>query len=286
MTQTRYVLSIDGGGVNGVYSAKVLQQLQQDTNVKWDLVIGSSIGSLLAGLVATNPQRDPMEAFTLANMRNILRKSPASLHKPKYRRGPKTEVLRDIFGKAPLKDAVIPSIVTAYNFTDSHPSLFRSWEGHHRNLSWAQAVDASSAAPTFFYPVMIRRKWYIDGGVAVNNPSLVGAVEARRLYPNSKIKVFSIGASRTHPKTTNPSWGPLPWLTHGLISVLTGAPNQVNWDMTKELIGEKNIYRLENRGKHHKLDDGRAKTYDKLVQLAREDYKTHKRRLRRFLTVP
>ena len=37
-------------------------------------------------------------------------------------------------------------------------------------------------------------RWLIDGGIATNNPSLLGYVEAKKIFSSNNIKVLGIGA--------------------------------------------------------------------------------------------
>ena len=49
---TKYVLSIDGGGVRGLASATFLSELDKSTNKKlsesFDLIVGTSTGGIIA----------------------------------------------------------------------------------------------------------------------------------------------------------------------------------------------------------------------------------------------
>ena len=56
------------------------------------------------------------------------------------------------------------------------------------------ALRASTAAPTFFKPVMMGGEMYCNGGIVSSNPTAVAVHEARTLFPDVPIEmVVSIG---------------------------------------------------------------------------------------------
>jgi len=67
-----------------------------------------------------------------------------------------------------------------------HPGSFRVLQRY--------ALRASTAAPTFFKPVMMAGEMYCDGGIVASNPAAVAIHEARSLYPDIPIElVVSVG---------------------------------------------------------------------------------------------
>jgi hypothetical protein len=99
-----------------------------------------------------------------------------------------------------------PTFVVAQTAHDAsaRPTVFRTYSGTQIQASecaiW-QAARATSAAPTFFKPMIIERPTpaitYIDGGLGHNNPSEVALDEARKLWPgSSQFGFVSIGTGR------------------------------------------------------------------------------------------
>lgn len=67
-----------------------------------------------------------------------------------------------------------------------HPGSFRVLQRY--------ALRASTAAPTFFKPVMMAGEMYCDGGIVASNPAAVAIHEARALFPDIPIElVVSVG---------------------------------------------------------------------------------------------
>eukprot|EP00549_Striatella_unipunctata_P010836 CAMPEP_0118721076 /NCGR_PEP_ID=MMETSP0800-20121206/30511_1 /TAXON_ID=210618 ORGANISM="Striatella unipunctata, Strain CCMP2910" /NCGR_SAMPLE_ID=MMETSP0800 /ASSEMBLY_ACC=CAM_ASM_000638 /LENGTH=705 /DNA_ID=CAMNT_0006628879 /DNA_START=154 /DNA_END=2271 /DNA_ORIENTATION=- len=59
------------------------------------------------------------------------------------------------------------------------------------------ALRASTAAPVYFKPVVMRGEKYCDGGMSASNPSSIAIHEARTLFPNIPIElVVSLGTGR------------------------------------------------------------------------------------------
>jgi hypothetical protein len=100
----------------------------------------------------------------------------------------------------------VPTFVVATNalHADSNPTLFRSYRCQGRNPNkcfiW-EAARATSAAPTFFKPILIKvpapGNTFVDGGLTYNNPAELALEEAQRLWPHSpKCCLVSIGTGR------------------------------------------------------------------------------------------
>ena len=95
------------------------------------------------------------------------------------------------------------------------PFRFRSYES-----AWDHTVDcpiwqtcrATSAAPTFFPPMVIGKPpiSYVDGGLGYNNPILPLIDEARHLWPNRDIGcIVSVGSGILLSKDIGSSLVPL-----------------------------------------------------------------------------
>ena len=56
------VLSIDGGGIRGLYAAYILKRIHEELNIVYsdffDLIVGTSTGSIIAGAIAVDGDCD------------------------------------------------------------------------------------------------------------------------------------------------------------------------------------------------------------------------------------
>lgn len=141
-----------------------------------------------------------------------------------YSSRPMKASFRAIFGRTLLSQALAPVLVPSYAIggaaiTKSRLKLFRSHDGQweknfapikHRDYLMTDVAMATSAVPTYFIPHWTSRVGYspseppeyclIDGGVAVNDPSLIAYVEANRMFPGCTPHILSLsGGQETAP---------------------------------------------------------------------------------------
>lgn len=96
--------------------------------------------------------------------------------------------------------------VTTTNEKITETELLRSYRNRKRAESWYnecsifQACRATSAASTFFPPMIIQGDTYIDGGLLSNNPVHHVHQEAMDIWPGEEHLLISIGTGE-NPKT-------------------------------------------------------------------------------------
>lgn len=191
------ILSIDGGGIKGLYSAKVIEHLEEKYNCsasdRFDMICGTSTGGLIAlGLSLKIPAKEISQFYEKNGkaifpyrtmLGGIIRQT---LWRGKYSDKPLRAALEKIFGDKKLADLQNLVCIPTYSLTDARPWVFKydHKEGKLDRDSKALCVDvalATSAAPTYFPLAEIDyydHKQFIDGGVWANNPTMVGVIEA------------------------------------------------------------------------------------------------------------
>jgi patatin-like phospholipase/acyl hydrolase len=208
------VLSIDGGGVRGIFAAAVLASLERDTGTKitdhFDLIVGTSTGGIIALGLGVDMSPEEILAHYIDNVNTIFpawRRStlarPLSLVRANYKPDGLREVVQAIFGDRLLCDSIIPLVIPSYNIGENAVYLFKT--PHHERLrrDWSvpmwQVAMATTAAPTFFpaYSLPGDHVRLVDGGVWANNPSMVGVVEAVSMFgqPLEGIRLLSLGTT-------------------------------------------------------------------------------------------
>jgi len=260
------VLSIDGGGVRGIFAAAALAGLERDTETKivdhFDLIVGTSTGGIIAlGLGAgMSPEEilalyiDNVNSIFPAWQRNILMK-PLSLVRPKYRPDGLRRILQAAFGDKLLCDSVVPLVVPSYNLGANAVYLFKT--PHHERLrrDWRvpmwQVAMATTAAPTYFpaFSLPGDHVRLVDGGVWANSPSMAGVVEAVSMFgqPLERIRLLSLGttvAAAYRPRKLDRG-GLIQWVrSPNVVQVLMAGQGQGAFTACEHLLGRGHAFRL------------------------------------------
>jgi patatin-like phospholipase/acyl hydrolase len=240
------ILSLDGGGIRGVFPAaflaKLEEHLEHPIGSYFDLIAGASTGGIIAiglglGLTASEILRLYEEQGPAifdqhhGVVHNWIRQRWRSARHWFGRKYEATELhaaLSGILGERLLGESKTRLLIPAW-----HPVLERVYiykTAHHRRLEsdYRQlAVDAAmatAAAPTFLPPHSTTDEVeLIDGGVWANNPIGAAVVEAVGVlnWPADQLKVLSIG-TLTDVKAS-PRWsGKLPMAPHAARLFMAG----------------------------------------------------------------
>ena len=231
--KTKFILSLDGGGVRAIAAIVFLKQLEIASGKKifdiFDFFIGTSAGGInalnIAGLEASCFELEKF--WSKDNLSKTMTKSfwdNASFlqTKPKYDGKGKRELLLEYFKDQSLGEAKKPVAVLAYDVEKRKPRLLSSYESP--GIKMVSAASATSAAPIYYSTQEIDDgSWLIDGGIVANNPSLLGYSEAKKVFPGCEIKVLSIGTGINRRKINgahSSKWGALNWLRHDILGIM------------------------------------------------------------------
>ncbi|KPG83910.1 hypothetical protein AN993_08885 [Stenotrophomonas maltophilia] len=254
------VLSLTGGGYRGLYSARVLQLLEERAGKPigqcFDLVAGTSIGGILALAVAFEvPMKDVVAAFlskgSVIFRRNVFR---AGLFRNKYDSEPVADLLEALLPRgARLADAKHALIIPALNLTLGRGTPFKSrhnadWTRDYR-LSVRDVALATSAAPIYFPIASFGKNLYADGGLFANAPDLVALHEANTYFSakDEVVRMLSIGTMSTtyvEPMGIAKGRGLLSWLrptTFPLIQTILAAQEQMALQIVRHRLGSNHL---------------------------------------------
>ena len=165
--------------------------------------------------------------WTVDNLKKIMNQSfidKTSIFqtRPKYSNEGKKEILQTFFENKKIGQSLKPVIVTAYDLEARKPILISSYGDPE--VTAVNAANASSAAPIYFPTASMEDgRWLIDGGIATNNPSLLGYVEAKKIFSTDNIKVLGIGAGLNKRKISGKksmNWGALGWFRHDILGIM------------------------------------------------------------------
>lgn len=222
---TKYILSLDGGGFRGYaqsfFLKKFCQQAQIDTFTEWDLISGTSVGAISA--VAYALGKKPEDLLTLFRehgeqifaknswfdtgyfARVIMGLSGYGSPPTAYQKQPLKDAINTVVDDSLLlEDIAVPVIITAWNASQRKPFNFSNIIGQDPVLvgSSTPAVDAvlsSSAAPLYFPPHIVNGDKMIDGGVMQNNPSVLGYSVLKKMFPKiRRFIVLSVGTGQAY----------------------------------------------------------------------------------------
>ena len=259
------VLSLDGGGIRGIFSAALLAGLEKDLGRPildhFDLVVGTSTGGLIAvGLGAGMVPEEIVDLY-VAERETIFPgprrlRSVRQLVRPKYRANGLHALLRQVFGSRLLAESRVPLVIPSYDLGENSVYLFKT--PHHARLKrdWRvplwQVAAATSAAPTFFpaFSLPSDHVRLVDGGVWANNPAMVGVVEAVSMFgqPLDTIRVLSLGTT-ADPQTRKRK------LDNGGLLQWVRSPNVVDVLLTGQSVGAfTQVQHLIRRGHAYRLD--------------------------------
>lgn len=291
------ILSIDGGGLRGVYATAILDKMQKELGINYveefDLIAGTSTGAIIAAALAVGMAPNAILEMYKNQGEVIFKKAfLGGIITPKYDSGNLKKILDEVLGNKTFSDAKTGLMVTATNISDGMPWIFKSL--YHERLTRDQgvklvdAVLASCSAPLYFNPFEHDAQLLADGGLWANNPALAAFVEA--LGDNVgvkkyKIRLLSIGTGiniKHYPlEWVEKEWGATRW-GMGLIDMIF---NMQSFSIEKYLkaIMYKEQYLRINFNLDDNLTMDNIKTIDKLTKKGIEDFYKHESKIKKLL---
>lgn len=203
-------LSLDGGGIKGIFSAAILAYLEEDLQIRitdhFDLITGTSTGGIIAlGLGLGKRPKDLVQFYIEkgpAIFPGTVFKKLKHFWRNKFDPLTLSDALKECFGESFLGESQKRLVIPSYNLDENDIYLFKT--PHHERLKrdckvpmWKVAM-ATCAAPTFFSSFQrVDHVRLVDGGVWANNPTLVGIAEAVSMLniPLDAISLFSLGTT-------------------------------------------------------------------------------------------
>ena len=286
------ILSLDGGGIKGAFTASVLSNLENATGQSvaehFDLIAGTSTGGLIAVGLGLGFSADELLQFyqlkgpkifpstgTLVKSRGIWRQ----LWGAKHSHTPLRQALIEVLGDRKFGDSKVRLVIPTYDAIAGRIFLLKT--AHHDRFKHdinASAVDvamATSAAPTYFQAASFPEHGhasYVDGGVWANNPTLVGIVEAVS-FLNIDLKaidVLSIGTT-TQPFNIakHKDSGALKW-NRGIVDLMFQGQTEASLKQSSLLVDGR-VHRIDAtvESGRFSLDSATNENISELVELGR-----------------
>ncbi len=153
-------LALGSGTARGLAHIGVLRVLEQE-GINLDIIVGSSIGSLIAAAWASGKNADDMERIAMSFKTKIRAFSLLDMMIPRigFIRGKNIDVfLRFLLGEKTFLDTKIPLKIVAVNLETGQEVIIDKGYLY-------EAVHASIAIPGIFYPVKRNSMRLVDGGI-------------------------------------------------------------------------------------------------------------------------
>jgi len=157
----KVALVLGGGAARGLAHLGILKVLKE-ANVRFDFILGASIGALFAAIWALELDLAETEKRSLElTTKDLL---DVTISRMGLCRGDKLEnLIEAVLQDGRFEDAKIPLHIVTTNIEDGSCVL-------HSSGDLAQVVKASCAMPGVFKPVEIDGKLLVDGGITNNVP--------------------------------------------------------------------------------------------------------------------
>ncbi len=212
------ILSIDGGGIRGVFPAAVLAELEKrfldgtSTINHFDMIAGTSTGGIIALALAQG--MTAQQALNIYLERGELIFPPAAglgkisrvlrwFFKPKHDQATLKEELLRIFGDKVLDDAATRLVIPSFEGRHGEPFLYKT--PHHpdyqkdRHKKFAHVALHTTAAPSYYPGVEDDGYIMIDGGIWANNPVMNALVDALACFDIARedVRILSLGTGES-----------------------------------------------------------------------------------------
>ena len=254
------ILSLDGGGIKGLFSAALLAAIEDDLGIcisdHFDLIAGTSTGGIIALGLAAGLRPREMVSFYVQYGPEIFRQSRwkrlTHFWRSKHSNAPLKAALLKVLKDKRLGDCEKRLVVPSFNLDKNEVYLFKT--PHHSRLKrdwkvplWKVAM-ATSAAPTFLECCKeVDRIRMVDGGLWANNPTMVGVVEALSLLDVERGKISTLSIGCTNAIENRPSGldrgGLWQWKSAAIDAAMCGQSHGIQ-GQTQLLLGQENAVRL------------------------------------------
>lgn len=299
--KTFKILSIDGGGIKGLYSASILASFEAKTGKRitdhFDMICGTSTGGLIAiGLANGMSAQSLVDLYVtkgsvifptsnntfIRSFQNSYKTIKQILFSNKHSVKPFKRILEDLFEEKKMKDANNLLCIPSFNLTNGQPKVFKKSgvQTEHFVDDGIKLVDialATSAAPSYF-PIHEHNEFlYTDGGVWANNPSLCGLLEAIDYYVGegkdydnySILSISSISTPNGWVSTSNKSKSIVGWNKKLFETAMDGQSYFTDYFLKKI------IPKMQPKGDYIRIDSPRlSPTQMNVITMDRTDKNT------------
>jgi uncharacterized protein len=297
------ILSLDGGGAKGFYTLGVLKGIEGlvgPLHERFDLIFGTSTGSIIAALLALGEPVDEIHKLYKTHVINVM---------GGWFPWTKSKALRELSDQV-FKDRCFTDVKThvgivATRWAFETPMIFKTSVGQAHadrgnfvpgfGCTVGDAVQASCSAYPFFCRKTVvthdeQKILLADGGFCANNPTLYAIADATEAFkvPREHIRVVSIGVGEYPvPKRymTLAHWFGYLFTVRLLQKVLEINTKSMN-QLRQILFDEVEAVRISKSYTEPKmatdLFEANLDKLDQLYQRGRESYREYEPALKKF----
>ena len=208
------ILSLDGGGAKGFYTLGVLRELEGlvgPLHERFDLIFGTSTGSIIASLLALGRSVEEIHCLYKKHVPTIMQKKA-----PGAKSAALAQLSTEVFGDTGFDKIKTGIGIVATRWLMETPMIFKASvaQAHGRigtfkpgfGVPIGEAVQASCSAYPYFNIKTVTtaandKVQLIDGGFCANSPALYAIADAiiAMKYEPENVRVVSVGVG-VYPK--------------------------------------------------------------------------------------
>lgn len=197
----------------------------------------------------------------------------------KYQVGGLTGILQQRFGTLKLEDLLTDVLITSVDVSTRTPQLFTRAKAvadpEENHLVW-KVARMTSAAPTFFDPLILKGRYFVDGGIVANNPVMCMILDRfKHGIPFENMVCVSLGTGEYRPWLDTTGYGKIQFGIK-LFNVMTAVSSESNHTQAKELLGERYSRFQIPLKQEIGLDDTSDQAREMLLDRGQELVKTRK----------
>ena len=301
------ILSIDGGGIRGIFPAGVLADFEASLGHgcsiadHFDLAAGTSTGGIIAlGLGAGKSAREIRDLYmhrgaqifppvwdnAVGRAWKAFRDNIVNLGVYRCNKFALERVLDEFLGERILGKSTLRHVIPSFDGRFSEVFIFKT--RHHSDYAndWRRKMQeialATSAAPTLYRSLDTGGYRLIDGGIWANNPVMLAVIEAMIAYdvPRERIKVLSLGCGHDPFYVTRQMAGGGLWHWRKAIGAAMHAQALAATSQARLLLGPNNVVRIDPNlsGQPAEMDDYR-RAIDTLLPAVGPAAAAHRKRV-------
>jgi predicted acylesterase/phospholipase RssA len=306
--KTFKILSLDGGGIKGIYTAELLRHCEEKLAGGeplaryFDMIAGTSTGGIIALGLGIGISTTEITSFYRDDGRKIFPPLPTGRW-GKFRQlagwasGPKLaheeleKALKERFTDRTLGEAEPRMVIPAFMMPKTEIAVFKT--DHHEDFRndhitpiW-RVARSTSAAPTYLkgHEHEESGRIFIDGGVWANNPAMVALVDALTAYDLAadQIDVLSIGTGNAPFSLSNSGVFAGLWAWREIINAAMFLTTDNATAQVKLLLGPDRCLRLEPKDDDATVQmDDYDDAFRRLPGLAERDFASARDTIVRF----